>query len=137
MAKDFRVVGGNDGLETILATIATATVLEAGDLVGLSSGIITKAVASDTAIAYCPYGSADGEVKVEISKGNDFMLEGTADANYAVTDKAIFCDLVGTTTLLIDLGTTSTSVFNVDASENAGTDASTLNVRVKIALPLI
>jgi len=134
---DFKVVGGNDGLETTLATIATGTVLEAGDLVALTSGVITKAVATDTRLAFCPNGSADGETKVEISKGNDFMLEGTSDANFAVTDKGIFCDLVGTTNLLIDLGTTSTSVFQVDASENAGTAADTAGVRVKIALPLI
>ena len=139
MAKDFTVVGGNDGLETILATIATGTVIEAGDLVGFgaATGICTKAVAADTAVAYAPYGSADGEVKIEISKGNDFMLEGTTDADFAVTDKGILCDLVGTTTLLIDIGTSSTDVFQVDASENAGTDSSKLNVRVKINKPLI
>lgn len=137
MSKDFNVVGGNDGLETILATIDSATVLEPGDLVALSSGIVTKAVAADTAIAYCPYGSEAGETKVEISKGNDFMLEGTADANFAVTDKGILCDLVGTTNLLIDLGSSATGVFKVDASENAGTVGSTDGVRVKINKPLI
>ena len=139
MAKDFRVVGGNDGLETTLATIASATVIEAGDLVGFGSatGICTKAVAADTAVAYAPYGSASGETKIEISKGNDFMLEGTTDADFAVTDKGILCDLVGTTTLLIDIGTSSTDVFQVDASENAGTDSSKLNVRVKINKLLI
>ena len=136
---DFKVVGGNDGLETTLATIDTATVIEAGDLVGFGSatGICTKAVAADTAVAFAPNGSADGETKIEISKGNDFMLEGTTDANFAVTDKGISCDLVGTTTLLIDIGISSTDVFQVDASENAGTAASKLNVRVKINKPLI
>jgi len=134
---DFKVVGGNDGLETILATIDAGTVIEAGDLVALTSGIITKAVATDTALAYAPYGSADGETKVEISKGNDFMLEGTANAGFAVTDKGISCDLVGTTNLLIDLGESTTSVFKVDASENAGTVDDTADVRVKIASPLI
>jgi len=130
-------VGGNNGLETILATVGTATVIEAGDLVALASGVVVKAGAADTTVSYCPYGSADGEVIVEISKGNDFMLEGTTDANFAVTDKGILCDLVGTTTLLIDIGTSSTDVFQVDASENAGTDSSKLNVRVKINKPLI
>lgn len=134
---DFKVVGGNDGLETTLATIASATVIEAGDLVALSSGLIVKAGAASAAIAYAPYGSADGETKIEISKGNDFMLEGTADANFAVTNKGITCDVAGTTNLLIDLGASETDVLKVDVSENAGTAGSTSSVRVKIAKPLI
>lgn len=137
MSKDFEVVGGNDGLETTLATIASATVIEAGDLVTLDSGLIIKAVAASTEIAYAPYGSKAGETKIEISKGNDFMLEGTADANFAVTDKGLYQDLKGTTDLLIDLGTSSTDVFKVDVSENAGTVGSTKKVRVKINKPLI
>jgi len=134
---DFKVVGGLHGLPTVLATIATATVIEAGDLVTLSSGLIIKAVAASTQIAYAPYGSADGEVKIEISKGNDFMLEGTADANFAVTIKGTFVDLVGTTNLLVDVGESTTDVFQVDASENAGTAGSTAKVHVKINKPLI
>lgn len=134
---DFKVVGGLHGLPTVLATIATATVIEAGDLVTLSSGLIIKAVAASTQIAYAPYGSAAGEVKIEISKGNDFMLEGTADANFAVTIKGTFVDLVGTTNLLVDVGESTTDVFQVDASENAGTAGSTAKVHVKINKPLI
>ena len=134
---DFKVVGGLHGLPTVLATIATATVIEAGDLVTLSSGLIIKAVAASTQIAYAPYGSAAGEVKIEISKGNDFMLEGTADANFAVTIKGTFVDLVGTTNLLVDVGASTTDVFQVDASENAGTAGSTAKVHVKINKPLI
>jgi len=134
---DFRVVGGLHGLETVLATKAAGVVIEAGDLVALSSGLIIKAVAGSTAIAYAPRGAASADLKCEISVGNDFLLEGTSDANFAVTDKGIICDLVGTTNLLIDLGESTTDVFQVDASENAGTAGSTSNVRVRINKPLI
>lgn len=134
---DFKIVGGLHGVPTVLATIASATVIEAGDLVALSSGLIVKAGAADTAVAYAPHGSAAGETKIEITVGNDFLLEGTADANFAITDKGIECDLVGTTNLLIDLGESTTDVFKVDVSENAGTAGSTANVRVKINKPLL
>ena len=136
MSKDFEVVGGNDGLETIFATKAAGVVIEAGDLVALSSGLIVKAGAGDAEIAYAPRGAASADLKCEISKGNDFLLEGTADANFAVTDKGLYQDLKGTTDLLIDLGTSSTDVFKVDVSENAGTVGSTAKVRVRINKPL-
>ncbi len=136
MAKDFTIVGGLHGVPTVLATIASATVIEAGDLVTLDSGLIIKAVAASTAIAYAPLGSANGETKIEVTVGNDFLLEGTADANFAVTNKGAEVDLVGTTNLLIDLGESSTDVLKVDISENAGTAGSALNVRAKINKPL-
>jgi hypothetical protein len=136
MAKDFTIVGGLDGVPTCLATIASATVIEAGDLVTLDTDLIIKAVAVSTALAYAPLGSPAGETKIEVTKGNDFLLEGTADAAFAVTNKGAEVDLVGTTNLLIDLGESTTDVFKVDISENAGTASSTANVRVKINKPL-
>ena len=42
---DFKIVGGLHGVPTVLATIASATVIEAGDLVDLTSGLVTKATA--------------------------------------------------------------------------------------------
>jgi hypothetical protein len=136
MAKDFKIVGGLDGVPTVKATIASATVIEPGDLVTLDTGLIIKAVAASAAIAYAPNGSADGETEIDVTVGNDFLLEGTADDDFAVTDKGIECDLVGTTNLLIDLGASSTDVLKVDISQNAGTVDSADNVRVKINKPL-
>ena len=132
MAQDFTAIGD---YETILATIATDTVLEAGDCAGLTSGIVVKATASHAEIAFCPAGSADGETEVEITRGR-VMLLGTADANFAVTDKALYQDLKGTTTQLIDLGTSSTDVFQIAADTEAGTVDSTLNVKVRINKPI-
>lgn len=135
---DFRIVGGLDGLETCLATIASATVIEAGDLVELNSGLIVKAGATAAAVAYAPYGSKAGETKIEISVGNNFMLEGTGDGNFAVAYKGTAVDLAGTTNQLIDVtGGTTYQVLKFDVSENAGTVGSKDNIRVKINKPLI
>lgn len=133
MAADFKAVSR---FETKKATIGSATVIEAGDLVALSSGVVIKAVAASTEIAFAPQGSASGETEIEISMGR-VELVGTADAAFAVTDKGIECDLVGTTTLLIDLGESTTDVFKVSAADNAGTATSTDNVRVFINKPII
>lgn len=132
---DFKIVN-NEQVRTVIASKASGTVIEAGDLVALANGLIIKAVAESTAVAYAPYGAGAGETEIEVTIGNDFILEGTADANFAVTDKGIECDLVGTTNQLIDLGTSSTDVFKVDVSTVAGTAGSATNVRVKINKPL-
>lgn len=132
MAKDFKAVSD---FETVKATIASATVIEAGDLVALSSGVITKAVAASTEIAYATKGSAAGETLIEISKGHVELI-GTADANFAVTQKGTEVDLVGTTNLLIDVGASATDVFKVSVAENTGTVGSIADVRVFINKPI-
>jgi len=132
---DFRVKTGEQ-LRTVIAKKASATVIEAGDLVTLDTGLIIKAVAASTAIAYAPHDAAAGETDIEVTVGNDFTLVGTADANFAVTDKGLFQDLKGTTDLLIDLGTSSTDVFQVGTAEDSGVAGSTLNVEVRINKPL-
>lgn len=137
MAKDFKIVGGLHGVPTVLATIASATVIEAGDMVALTDGLIVKAAANSAAIAYAPNGSANGETKIEVTVGNDFLLEGTADANFAVAKKGAEVDLVVTSNVqLIDLGESTTDVLKVDISENAGTVDVKTGVRVKINKPL-
>lgn len=133
---DFQIKDG-DFLRLTQCAIASATVIEPGDLVALSSGLIVKAGASDTAVAWCPKGSAAGETVCEVSLGNDFTLVGTADANFAVTDKGAEVDLViSTNTQLIDLGESTTDVFKVGVSTTAGTVGSTENVEVRINKPL-
>jgi len=135
MAKDFTIKDGEQ-IRTKRCTIASATVIEAGDFVALASGLIIKAVAASTAIGYAVTASAVGDVIIEVTVGNDFTLVGTADANFAVTDKGILCDLVGTTTLLIDIGTSSTDVLKVGIAEDSGTVDATTNVEVKINKPI-
>lgn len=129
----FTLVDGEQ-VRTKRVTIASATVIPAGDFAGMTSGLAVDAVAATTAIAWCPAGSADGETVCELTVGNDFTLKGTADAVFAVTDKAVARDL--TDAQLIDIGTTSTEVLLVDISENAGTVGSANDVQVRINKPL-
>jgi hypothetical protein len=132
MAKDFRIKDGENVRSTV-ANIATATVIEAGDLVTLSSGLIIKAVAASTAVAYAMEDhAANSGTEIEVSVGNDFTLVGTADAVFAVTNKGTEVDLVGTTDLLIDLGTSATDVLKVAIGADAGTVGATTNVEVRI-----
>ena len=132
---DFKLRNGEQ-VRTVLATKDTATVIEAGDLVTLSSGIIIKAVAGSAAIAYTPKGAPAGVTEVEVTVGNDFELIGTAENVFAVDQKGTEVDLVGTTTLLIDNNATVTDVFKVAIDKNAGTVGSTASVVVKINKPL-
>lgn len=133
---DFKVVGGINGVPTVLAPIASATVIEPGDLVSISSGLVVKAAANSTVLAYCPNGSAAGETQTEVTVGNDFVLEGTADANFAAANRGAEVDLVVTNNVqLIDLGESTTDVFKVSIGVDAGTVGSKNNVRVRINKP--
>jgi len=132
---DFKLKN-SEQVRTVRCAKASATVIEAGDLVAIDTGLIIKAVAASTAVAYAPYGAGNGDLFVEVSVGNDFTLIGTADANFAVANKGTEVDLVGTTNLLIDLGTSTTDVLKVGIAEDAGTVDSTKNVEVRINKPL-
>ncbi len=134
---DFKIVGGLHGVPTVLATIASATVIEAGDMVTLDTGLVVKADETSAALAYAPLGSANGETKIEVTVGNDFVLEGTGDAVFAVAQKGTEVDLVmDSADQQIDVGSSTTDVFLVDVSENAGTVDSASGIRVKINKPL-
>ena len=132
---DFKVKG-DETLRSVFATIATATVIEAGDLVAIDTGLIIKAVAGSTAVAYAVEASASGDTQIEVSVGNDFTLLGTGDAVFAVSQKGTEVDLVGTTTLLIDVGTSSTDVLKIAIGTDAGTVDSTDEIEVRINKPL-
>ena len=133
---DFKVVAQEE-LRTIPCVIESATVIEAGDMVNLTAGLIVKDGAAGARVAFAPTGSADGETTIQVTVGNDFVLEGTSDANFAVTDKGLACDIVmNGTAQEIDIGTSSTDVFRVDISDTAGTAGSKLKVRVRINKPL-
>lgn len=133
---DFKIRGGLHGVPTVKATIASATVIEAGDLVALADGIITKALANSAAVAFAPHGSANGETEIDVTVGNNFELLGTGDANFAVTQKGTEVDIVGTTTLLIDVGESTTDVLKIAIDKDAGTVGATTNIAVKINKPL-
>ena len=133
---DFKVVG-DEALRTVIATIATAVVIEAGDVCELDNGLPIKGTATGAKLAYSPFASANGVTQVELSVGNDFLLKGTGEVVFAVAQKGDECDLViDTGVQLLDNDTTSTSVFTVDWSENAGVVGSASDIQFKILKPL-
>ena len=119
MAKDFTLVTHYlDGMPMKTLAKATTTVIEAGDMVALSSGLAIKAVTASAAIAYSPSGAASGAAIDTVQVLNDPFAEftGTADAAFAVTDRGLTKDMVYSgTAQRIDIGTTSTAVFKVSA----------------------
>lgn len=133
---DFKIKTG-EAVRTRFAEIASATVIEAGDLVTLdSNGLVIKAVASSTKLAYAVNGSASGEVAIEITVGNDFTLLGTGDANFAESMRGSEVDLVGTTAQLIDVGSSATDVLRIVPYNDAGTVGSSADIEVRINKPL-
>lgn len=118
---------------TVPATIASATVVEAGDMVAVSAGLIIKAVAGSAEIAFAPQGSEDGETTIEVSKGYVEFV-GTGDANFAANMKGTEVDLVGDQ--LIDVGASATDVFKVAVDTEAGTVGSTADIKVFINKPI-
>lgn len=133
---DFKLKN-DEQVRTVRCAKASATVIEAGDLVAIDAGLIIKATDASTALAYAPYGASNGDLFVEVTVGNDFTLKGKADANFAVANKGTEVDLVVTNNVqLIDLGTSTTDVLKVGIAEDAGVVGSTLNVEVKINKPL-
>jgi len=126
---------GTEQVRTVIADVASATVIAAGDLVGITAGLVVKAAAATAEIAWTPTGSKNGETKMEITVGNDFVLEGTADAVFAVAYKGTEVD-INDTTQTIDVAASATDVLRYDVSENAGTVGSVNNVRVRINKPI-
>ncbi|MFC1886933.1 hypothetical protein ACFLZM_07745 [Thermodesulfobacteriota bacterium] len=122
-------------MRTVRCVIASATVIAAGDFVDITTGLITKAAAASTVLAWCPNGSADGEEVCEVTVGNDFTLIGTGDAVFAVAYKGGEYD-INDTTQTINYGASTTDVLKVDISENAGTVGVAAGVRVRINKPL-
>jgi hypothetical protein len=134
---DFRLKDGEQ-VRTVKCTIASATVIEAGDLVTLDAGLVVKAAANSARVAWAPNGSANGETEIDVTVGNDFTLQGTSDENFAAaTHKGAEVDLVvDTGTQLVDVGESTTDVFRVGVSQDAGTEGAKTNVEVRINKPL-
>jgi len=136
MAKDFRIKQQGVGFKTRQAEIASATVIEPGDLVSISSNLIVKAGAADVLLAYAPNGSAAGETTIEVTQGNDFTLVGTGDAAWSEDYRGDAAGISGTTDLLIDVTGAATNVIRLGVSEDAGVVGSTDNIEFKIILPI-
>ncbi len=137
MAKDFEIKQQGPGFRTRVAEIASATVIEPGDLVTMTSNLIVKADESSTALAYAINGSAAGETSIEITEGNDFTLVGTGDEVYSEDYRGDLVDLVmATNDQRIDVGTSSKKVFQIIGAEDSGVVGSASGIEVRINKPL-
>ena len=117
--------------------IASATVIEAGDMVTLDAGgLVIKAVAASTQIAFTEVGSADGETVMTVVADERVKYKGTGDAVFAKAQRGTEVDLVGTTTLLIDVATSVTDVFKISGGLDAGTVGETTDIIVTINKPI-
>lgn len=135
-ANKYRLKDG-EKFRTVIADIATATAIEAGDFVTLSSGLVIKAVTASAKIAWCPKGhAANSGTTVEITVGNDFTLLGTMDVVFAQAYKGVSYDINNDGTQTIDQGGTTYKVLTVQPGATSGTIGSASNVEVRIALPL-
>ena len=108
---------------------ASETVIEAGDMVALTSGLATKADGSSAKIAFTPNGAIAGETTIQIVNDPKAEFVGTTDANFAVAQRGTEVDLVMSgTAQQIDVGSSSTDVFVVSVGDDAGVVDSKLNV---------
>lgn len=135
MAKKYSVVG-DEMLRTVFMSKESGVTIAAGDLVAKdSNGYATVAAAASTAVAYAPKGAASTDLKCEVTVGNDFVLSGTGDAAFAITDKGSLADITDTTQL-IDVSGSSTDVLMVSIANDAGTVGATTGIKVKINKPI-
>ena len=124
-------------VRTMLCTIATGTVIEIGDLVGMTSGLIVKADATTTKIARAMQASASGDTVIEVSKGRIEMTM-TGDAVFAVAYKGAEVDIAmdGADQQVDVTGGTAYKVLQIDESQNAGVVGSANDIKVRINRPL-
>lgn len=134
MAKDFTLVNPYaEGMPMKTLAKGSSTVIEAGDMVTLTSGLVTKADHSSASLGYAPFGAGKGETTVQILNDRDAEFIGTADAFFAVAQRGTEVDLVMSgTAQLIDVGTSTTDVFKVSVGTDAGIVNSANDVKVKI-----
>jgi len=134
MAAKYKV-RDSEMLRTIIAPIATDTVIEAGDLVTVSSGLIIKAVAASTTLAFSPKAHvANSGTEIEVTVGNDFTLTGTMDVNFAAAYRGVEYD-INDTKQTIDQGASVTKVLKVSIGADAGTVGTATGVNVRINKP--
>lgn len=142
MVRDFRKVAYtlNDGSVPLLyAAVDGTTTIEEWDVITITSGYAVKAWAASAKIAIAEYAvvSWDWQTEVGYYDPRYTIYEGTADANFAVTQRNSEVDLVVSgSDQLIDSGSSATDVFTILNSVNTGTVGSALNIKVRINKPI-
>ena len=124
-------------VRTMLALIADGTVIEAGDFVGISAGLIIKATATSPKVARATVAHASGGgTTIEITKGRAKVKMDSEDA-YAVSQGAGEYDIAidGNGKATINQSGTSYKVLMMDQKQLAAVGAST-NLLVTINRPI-
>jgi len=122
-------------VRTTKAESASATVIPAGALVTLDGGgLVIKAIATSTLLAWCPNGKVSGALDCEITLGRDFTLigNGSAAAVFAKAQRGTTCDIQGTTTVTINNGATSQNVIRIGVSKDAGVVGTATGIEFRI-----
>ncbi len=135
-AKNFEILNAGEHFRTGYLAKGSATVITAGRMVALSSGLAVEAGAASAAIANCPDGAPAGETKCPVIADKEAEFIGTGDANYAVAQRGTEVDIVmSSSDQLIDVGASSTDVFKIspyDTTKHGTTVGAVGNIVVKI-----
>ena len=92
---DFQIEKAPNGIQSKNIAVASATVIEYGDIIGETSGLAVKAGASTAKIAFAMSGSAAGETTPIIACNDKrLVLKGKGDAVFAVAQRGSEVDLV-------------------------------------------
>ncbi len=132
---DTQVIGP---VRTMMATIASATEIEKGDLVAQTTGLIVKGLLDSPKLARAMKASAVGDTEIEITKGRQRLRMDASDV-FAVAQKGLPYDLAingGTGKQTINQSLSTYDVLLMAPDENAGTVDSASDVEVIINKPI-
>ena len=126
-------------VETCRMAIAADTVIEAGDLVALSSGLIIKATATSEKVARAMEAhAASGGSWIEVSRGNIEILIDASNA-FAVTQRGGEYDIAvsGAGKQTVNTSGNTYKVLMIDPREVADQVGETTDIKCIINKPLI
>lgn len=132
---DTKVIGP---VRTMKCAIGASTVIEAGDLVALSSGLIIKATATSSKVARAMEAHASGGgTSIEVSKGRVELVMDSSDV-FAVAQRGGEYDIAvdGNGKATINQSGNTYKVLMMHPDENAGVVGATTNVKVVINKPI-
>ena len=130
---NFRPVWIPDGVTPRTLDKASVTVLVHGRFAGYTANLAIVAGAATARLGYLITDGPNGSLTVQVFDDPRIVYEGTADANFAITDRGAIVDMVlSGADQLIDKGASVTDVFRIEDTSKAGVVGSTLDVRIKV-----
>ena len=136
---DFRLLNGEAVISRIILKKDSATLIHPGRMVALSTGLAVEADENSTSIAFAEFGAAVGETEVLVCKEKELIYEGTGNTvPYAASDIGLVCDMaISGSTQLIDLGNSTTKVFQINVKDGSVIDGEVKPIQVFINKPLV